>query len=311
MELVQLSRKRLVAVLVCVALPCGAAVAQGRMGAFVFRIPPAGGVWAPGGWGGYGAVGLRPEVRFVPSGSVLDATATVSHDRRYVTITARPQMSQLQRIQRIEVDLIWGGGNWPVLGGGAPPAPVAPPVALGGKHAEMAARAGLLPQQKDAVAEGLRAKKMAESQWRLANGAQLCQLEYAKAEARGADRARIARQIEALQAEKDEVSADGDRKIMSLLAPRQRAKAHGYLLARALRDELRFLGLRREQTRKIDRICTEATRGCFSAADVTRDGTIRSKCLDEIVRTVLDEAQQRRYAQAKTAAPPAPAPTHP
>jgi len=41
------------------------------------------------------AVGLRPVVRYAPTGTMLDVDATVSHDRRYVTMTLRPQIVTL------------------------------------------------------------------------------------------------------------------------------------------------------------------------------------------------------------------------
>ena len=46
-----------------------------------------------------GAAIFEPEIDIVNSGAVLDAQATVSHDRKYVTMTLRPQNSQLLSIQ--------------------------------------------------------------------------------------------------------------------------------------------------------------------------------------------------------------------
>ncbi len=40
-------------------------------------------------------VGFRPLVRYAPNGTMLDVDATVSHDRRYVTLTLRPQVVTL------------------------------------------------------------------------------------------------------------------------------------------------------------------------------------------------------------------------
>jgi hypothetical protein len=42
-----------------------------------------------------GASLFEPEIDIVNSGAVFDAQATVSADRKYVTMTLRPQMSQL------------------------------------------------------------------------------------------------------------------------------------------------------------------------------------------------------------------------
>jgi len=41
------------------------------------------------------AVSFNPTVSFVPTGSVLDVEATISADRRYVTLTVRPQVASL------------------------------------------------------------------------------------------------------------------------------------------------------------------------------------------------------------------------
>ncbi len=46
--------------------------------------------------------GFEPEIAWIPSGSVLDVRAIVSHDRRYVFMTVRPTVSQLVG----EIDLL-------------------------------------------------------------------------------------------------------------------------------------------------------------------------------------------------------------
>src|SRR4051794_15487612 len=46
------------------------------------------------GGGGAGQA-FDPEIGIVESGAILDTTATVSADRKYVTLTMRPQLSQL------------------------------------------------------------------------------------------------------------------------------------------------------------------------------------------------------------------------
>jgi hypothetical protein len=46
-----------------------------------------------------GVAAFNPEVSVVNSGALLDAQATVSQDRKYVTITARPQESTLLALQ--------------------------------------------------------------------------------------------------------------------------------------------------------------------------------------------------------------------
>ena len=46
-----------------------------------------------------GAAIFEPEIDIVNSGQILDAQATVSHDRKYVTMTMRPQSAQLLSLQ--------------------------------------------------------------------------------------------------------------------------------------------------------------------------------------------------------------------
>ncbi len=46
---------------------------------------------------------LRPIISYVPTGTVLDVEATVSADRRYVTITVRPQVSTLNQLTQLNV----------------------------------------------------------------------------------------------------------------------------------------------------------------------------------------------------------------
>lgn len=58
-------------------------------------------------------VALRPIVNWIPTGSVLDVEGTVSADRRYVTLTIRPQVSTLNRIDTVGMEQIQ---NSPVFG---------------------------------------------------------------------------------------------------------------------------------------------------------------------------------------------------
>jgi len=46
-----------------------------------------------------GVVAFNPEISVVNSGVLLDVQPTVSHDRKYVTISARPQESTLIALQ--------------------------------------------------------------------------------------------------------------------------------------------------------------------------------------------------------------------
>ena len=73
---------------------------------------------------------FEPQVDVVNSGAVLDAQATVSADRKYVTMTLQPQNSQLLALQTFQFQGTGGmggivGGVNPVVAG---PGGVAQPV---------------------------------------------------------------------------------------------------------------------------------------------------------------------------------------
>jgi hypothetical protein len=72
-----------------------------------------------------GAAIFEPEIDIVNSGAILDAQATVSADRKYVTMTMRPQNTQLLSIQNFTFQTAAGvplpGG---VIGGVNPVVPV-------------------------------------------------------------------------------------------------------------------------------------------------------------------------------------------
>ena len=55
------------------------------------------------------AAAMQPVVAFIPTGTVLDVEATVSADRRYVTLTVRPQVAELLSIA--SVGFAVGGGT--------------------------------------------------------------------------------------------------------------------------------------------------------------------------------------------------------
>ncbi len=57
---------------------------------------------AQGVFGG-GSTAYDPEIRVVNSGALLDAQAVVSHDRKYVTLTMRPSVSQLLSLQQFPI----------------------------------------------------------------------------------------------------------------------------------------------------------------------------------------------------------------
>jgi hypothetical protein len=57
-----------------------------------------------------GAALFEPEIGVVNSGALLDAQATVSADRKYVTMTMRPSVSQLLALHTFQFQ---GFGNMP------------------------------------------------------------------------------------------------------------------------------------------------------------------------------------------------------
>src|SRR5258708_2063113 len=82
-----------------------------------------------------GVTAFEPQISVVNSGALQDVQGTVSADRKYVTITARPQNSQLLQLRNFSFQT---GGGVGVVGGVAPgaTAPAAqgvinPPVVLG------------------------------------------------------------------------------------------------------------------------------------------------------------------------------------
>ena len=60
---------------------------------------------------GENSAALRPIVGYIPTGSVLDVEATVSADRRYVTLTLRPQLAARIGAPRQLSFFVAGGGN--------------------------------------------------------------------------------------------------------------------------------------------------------------------------------------------------------
>lgn len=57
------------------------------------------------------AAAPNPEISYVPTGSMLDVDVTVSHDRRYVTMTLRPQVVNLIDMRSIDVYSTNGGSS--------------------------------------------------------------------------------------------------------------------------------------------------------------------------------------------------------
>ena len=62
---------------------------------------------------GENASAMAPRIGYVPTGTVLDVEATVSADRRYVTLTIRPQVARLINLNSMTMTVTnpWGGGS--------------------------------------------------------------------------------------------------------------------------------------------------------------------------------------------------------
>src|SRR4029434_3080952 len=67
---------------------------------------------------GTGTSSFDPEISIVESGVVLDVQATVSADRKYVTLTLRPQLSTLIQLREF---VFQNGNNASSAPGGGPP----------------------------------------------------------------------------------------------------------------------------------------------------------------------------------------------
>ena len=74
--------------------------------------------------------------------------------------------------------------------------------------------------------------------------------------------------------------------------------AAGSLLGTFFCDDLAALGLGYRQKAKIRAICGTAAKTHFADTDITRDEAVKAKCLDEIRRDVLTQAQRDRHGRA-------------
>jgi hypothetical protein len=82
-----------------------------RLSVVALFVTLAAGVEARGqNFFGGGGAAFDPEIDVVESGALLDASATVSADRKYVTLTARPQLSTLVALRQFTFQ----GGGGPV-----------------------------------------------------------------------------------------------------------------------------------------------------------------------------------------------------
>jgi hypothetical protein len=102
-----------------------------------------------------GAALFEPEIGIVNSGAVLDAQATVSADRKYVTMTMRASVSQLLALRTFQFQGFGNmpggtvGGVNPVVAGGAvdvmPPRPNAPMRVGAGNGGAILLKRGITP----------------------------------------------------------------------------------------------------------------------------------------------------------------------
>jgi len=76
----------------------------GWMCAAIVSLGLTAGTQAQGVFGG-GSTAFDPQISVVNAGAILDAQAVASHDQRYVTITARPSVSQLVAIRQFPVPI--------------------------------------------------------------------------------------------------------------------------------------------------------------------------------------------------------------
>jgi hypothetical protein len=83
---------------------------------------------------------FEPEISVVNSGAVLDAQATVSADRKYVTMTMRPSVSQLLALRTFQFQGFGGAGGGTTLPGGT----------VGGVNPVIAGAADVIPQRPNA-----------------------------------------------------------------------------------------------------------------------------------------------------------------
>lgn len=72
-------------------------------------VKPAAAQVVPPFFGG-GSVAFDPEISVIQSGVLLDAQATVSADKKYVTLNMRPTASRLQSLQPFPVNAIVNQG---------------------------------------------------------------------------------------------------------------------------------------------------------------------------------------------------------
>jgi hypothetical protein len=85
--------------------------------AVMLILAPAVGAQAVPPFFGRGVAAFNPQISVVNSGTLLDVQATVSHDRRYVTITTRPQSTQLLEMRTFAFQ---GGMPGGFVGGATP-----------------------------------------------------------------------------------------------------------------------------------------------------------------------------------------------
>ena len=278
------------------ALPCGADEEAKAPIRRALLIQPPGAVWAPAGLGVGPVVAFNPVVKYAPTGATAGGSGHVSHDRRYVTLNMGATNSELLDVRRINVGPIAPGAAGPQ----AEPVVAAPPAGLAPRFAVAANRAALHPTQWESVEKGLRDKTIAETAWDLANGLRLSRLARRSTEAAPAEKSAVRRELDTAQAERWKITAEYDGKIMAMMMPAQRIKWHGSLLGRSLQEEFASVDLTPEQRRSIREFADKTAGDCIAGGDDVLAPSVRTACVEQIVRDVLTADQKTTYAKGES-----------
>lgn len=159
-----MTQTRLRALVAIAALSAAFAAPAGGRGEAGARVNAARQVPFIAGGGGAGGL-FDPEIDVVESGALNDVQATVSHDRKYVTLNMRPTLSSLQALRTfafqtnatalppgINGGLVGGVGDLPVVAPAPAPAPAPKDDAARGDRSAVRGRAARAFQARRGVA---------------------------------------------------------------------------------------------------------------------------------------------------------------
>ena len=259
-------------------------------------IQPPGAVWAPAGIAVGPVVAFNPVVKYAPTGATVGGSGHVSLDRRYVTLNMGATNSELLNVRRMNVGPIAPGAAGPQAG----PVVAAPPAGLAPRFAVAANRAALHATQRDSVEKLLQDKTAAETMWDLANGLRLSQLARKSKQAAPAEQPAVRSEIDAARAERRKITAEYDGRIMAVMTPAQRVKWHGSLLGRSLHEEFVSVDLTPEQRRSIREFADKTAGDCIAGGDDVLAPSVRTACVEQIVRDVLTADQKTTYAKGES-----------